>query len=234
MGQRVLGVLQARMSSTRLPGKTMKPILGRPMIDLQIERLMRSARLDRLVVATSDEASDDGLAAYLEAAGVGVHRGPLHDVLARFAGAVEVFGPCEHVARLTADCPLTDWRVLDACIDLHTEGGFDYSANDLQRTYPHGLDVEVMKMETLLTAAREATAPADREHVTPFIYQRPERFRLGSLTQARDLSGERWTVDTPADFEFAQRVYERLYPDNPAFTSEDILALDFRHTAADA
>ena len=230
----ILAVLQARMSSTRLPGKVMKPLLGRPMILRQIERLSRSERVDRLVAATSDHTSDDALATALRDAGVDVHRGPLDNVLARYAGAVRAFGPANHVVRLTADCPLADWRVLDACIALHLDGGFDFTANDLQRTFPHGLDVEVMTTAALGIAAREATAADEREHVTPFLYRRPERFRLGSLTQSEDQSAERWTVDTPADFDFVQRVYERLYPDNPAFTTEDVLALDFRHTAIDA
>jgi spore coat polysaccharide biosynthesis protein SpsF len=230
----ILGLLQARMSSTRLPGKVMKPILGAPMIDRQLERLARARSIDRLAVATSDDPSDDVLAAHLQARGVQVHRGPLYDVLARFAGALDAFGPAEHVVRLTADCPLADWRVIDDCIALHVDGGFDYSSNDLEPSYPRGVDVEVMRSDVLKAAAREATAPDEREHVTLFIYRRPDRFRLGSLKVAEDHSAERWTVDTPADFDFVRRVYERLYPDNPAFTSEDILALDFRHTAADA
>ncbi len=230
----ILGVLQARMSSTRLPGKVMMPLLGAPMIDRQIERLRRSARLDRLVVATSDDPSDDVLAAHLEASGVEVFRGPLADVLARFAGAVARLGPAQHVVRLTADCPLTDWRVLDRCIDLHLAEGNDYTSNDLPHTFPHGLDVEVMTAAALDAAVRDAVAQDEREHVTLFLYRRPDRFKLGCLTQDVDQSAERWTVDTSNDFEFVRRVYERLYAANSAFTSEDVLALDFRHTEADA
>jgi spore coat polysaccharide biosynthesis protein SpsF len=230
----ILGLLQARMSSTRLPGKVMRPLLGAPMIDRQLERLARSRRIDRLAVATSDDPSDDALAAHLEAAGVLVHRGALHDVLGRLAGAAEALGPADHVVRLTADCPLTDWRVIDAVIELHVAGGHDYSSCDLDRTFPHGLDVEVMSSAALQAAAREASDPAEREHVTLFLYRRPERFSLGSLTQAVDQSRHRWTVDTPADFAFVERVYGQLYPANPAFTTEDVLALDFSHSAADA
>ncbi|MBS0296619.1 MAG: glycosyltransferase family protein [Proteobacteria bacterium] len=230
----ILGMLQARMSSTRLPGKVMRDLLGRPMIDRQIERLRRAESLDRLVVATSDDASDDPLAEHLEREGVDVFRGPLTDVLARFSGALERFGPAEHVVRLTADCPLADWRVLDQVVRLHLAEGNDYTSNDLVRTFPHGLDVEIVRAEALQTAASEAVDPAEREHVTPFVYNRPDRFKLGCLTQAVDRSAERWTVDTPNDFAFVQRVYERLYPANPAFTSEDVLALDCRHGAEDA
>ena len=230
----ILGVLQARMSSTRLPGKVMRDLRGRPMIDRQIERLRRAETLDRLVVATSDDPSDDPLAEHLQAEGVGVFRGPLADVLARFAGATDRFGPAEHVVRLTADCPLTDWRVLDLVVRRHFEHGNDYTSNDLIRTFPHGLDVEIVRAEVLALADREATLPAEREHVTPFVYNRPDRFRLGCVTQAVDRSAERWTVDTANDFAFVRRVNERLYPATPVFTSEDILALDFRHGAEDA
>jgi spore coat polysaccharide biosynthesis protein SpsF len=193
------------------------------MIDRQIERLRRSTRLDRLVVATSDDPSDDVLAAHLS--DVEVHRGSLTDVLGRFIGALDAFGPAEHVVRLTADCPLTDWGLLDQVIAMHVEGGFDYTSNDLTRTFPHGLDVEICTAEVLRTAGREARDPAEREHVTPFIYGRPDRFRLGSLTGEPDLSHHRWTVDTPEDFAFVERVYARLYADNPAFTTRDVLTL---------
>jgi spore coat polysaccharide biosynthesis protein SpsF len=230
----ILGILQARMSSTRLPGKVMMPLAGAPMIDRQIERLRRSQRLDRLVVATSEDASDDVLVSHLEATGVDVHRGPLADVLARFEGAVARFGPANHVVRLTADCPLTDRTVLDRVIDLHLADRNEYTSNDLVRTFPHGLDVEIMTAEALAIAARDATTQDEREHVTLFIYRRPEWFKLGCLMQEADQSAERWTVDTPADYAFARRVYDALYAGKPAFTSADVLALDFRHTEADA
>ncbi|HWE44720.1 MAG TPA: glycosyltransferase family protein [Caulobacteraceae bacterium] len=230
----ILAVLQARMSSTRLPGKVMKPLLGVPMILRQLERLRRTRMLDALVVATSDDPSDDPLAHRLQGEGVATHRGSLNDVLDRFAGAVAAFGPAEHVVRLTADCPLADPEVIDACVRLHVEGGFDYTANDHPSTFPRGLDVEVMTAQALRVAASEAADPAEREHVTMFLYRRPERFSIGRLVGAEDLSRLRWTVDTPADFAFVERVYARLYPDKPDFTSDDIRALDFERTEEDA
>lgn len=230
----ILGVLQARTSSTRLPGKVLKPLLGRPMILRQLERLGRATMLDQLVVATSTEASDDGLAALLAAERIAVHRGPLNDVLTRFMGAVEGFGPAEHVVRLTADCPLADQEALDACVHLHIEGGYDYTANDHPSTWPRGLDVEVATTAALAAADRDATDPAEREHVTLHLYRHPERYKLGCLTRTPDLSRLRWTVDKPEDFAFVERVYERLYPQNPGFTTEDILALDFERTEAEA
>lgn len=224
-----VAVLQARMSSTRLPGKVMKPLAGRPMIERQLERLRRCETLERIVVATSDDPSDDVLAAHLESIGVPVFRGSLTDVLARYLGAARAFGIEGQMVRLTADCPLADPGVIDDCVRLHRELGVDYVSNGRRRTYPHGLDVEVFEVGALEIAGREATDPYDREHVTPFIYRHPERFSLGELVQATDESHLRWTVDTPEDFDFVARVYAALYPGKPDFTSDDVRALPFAH-----
>ena len=223
-----VAILQARMSSTRLPGKVMRPLVGRPMIERQLERLRRSTGL-RLVVATSTDASDDPLAKHLRDIGVDVFRGSLHDVLDRYVGAARTFGVEGALIRLTADCPLADPGVIDDCVRLRAELGVDYASNGRRRTYPRGLDVEVFTLEALLTAGREAVDPYDREHVTPFLYRHPERFTQGELVQARDESHLRWTVDTPDDFAFVERVYDALYPGKPDFTSDDIRALPFSH-----
>lgn len=222
----ILGIVQARMSSTRLPGKVLEPVLGQPMIARQIERLRRSRRLQRLVVATSDHSSDDVLASACQAIGVEVFRGSLDDVLDRFHGAVAAFGPATTVVRMTADCPLTDWALIDRVIATHLETGVDYTSNTPPvRTFPHGLDVEVMRASALETAWREAKDPYEREHVTPYIYRHPERFALGYVSDAPSLAHLRWTVDLPADLAFVRQVYEALYPRNPAFTSADIVGL---------
>jgi spore coat polysaccharide biosynthesis protein SpsF len=220
----ILGILQARASSRRLPGKVLKPLLGRPMLERQIERLGRARRLDRLTVATSTDTSDDAIAELCARIGIDCFRGSLGDVLDRFYRAALAAKP-DMVVRLTGDCPLTDPAVIDALIDLHRAGSFDYSSNAQVRTYPDGLDAEIMQLATLETAWREATLPSEREHVTPFIHRRPERFRLGSLTQTPDRSHLRWVVDDPQDFVFVTAIYEALYPPNPAFTSADILDL---------
>ncbi len=220
----ILAVLQARMTSTRLPGKVMADLLGAPMILRQIERLRRSRRLDRIVVATSSDASDDGFAAMLALHDVAVHRGPLDDVLARFEGALQAH-PAEVLVRLTADCPLADPEVIDATIDLLVARGLDYAANTpAHRTYPKGLDVEVMLGEGLLRAAREAADPYEREHVTPYLYRHPEVFAQDFISQDAEEGEVRWTVDRPDDLEFVRQVYGALYPDRPAFTSDDVRA----------
>ena len=228
-----VAVLQARMSSSRLPGKVMRPILGQPMIALQIERVRRSRRLAEVVVATSIDPSDDPLADFLSSIGVRVVRGPLDDVLGRFIAVIDTLGLTGDLVRLTADCPLADPEVIDACIDLRKQGEFDYASNGRLRTYPRGLDIEVFRIQALQQAARETNAPYDREHVTPWLYRPGSPFSQGELVQEIDESPLRWTVDLPADFEFVRRVYETLYPANPTFTSDDIRALPFAWREAD-
>lgn len=220
-----LAVLQARMSSTRLPGKVLKPLAGAPMILRQIERVRRARRIDRLVVATSDQPSDDPLAAVLAEAGVEVFRGPLDDVLARFLGALDAW-PAEHVVRLTADCPLADPGVIDATIARHLQAGADYTYNRLDPAgVPQGLDVEVITAAALRRVAREATAPDEREHVTWRVRQRPQDFKVAALVAAVDERGLGWTVDRPEDFAFVGAVYAALYPADPAFGAADVRAL---------
>ena len=213
------------MSSTRLPGKVLADVAGAPMILRQIERLRRCERLKQIVVATSDQASDDPLVERLDAAGVPVFRGALDDVLSRFMGAIEAFGPTRTVVRLTADCPLADPVLIDETLKAHLRAGADYTSNTpTRRSYPKGLDVEVFEAVALRVAAGETTDPYDHEHVTPFLYRNPRRFQVASLEQVADEGDVRWTVDRPDDLEFVRAVYDGLYAANPAFTSDDVRA----------
>lgn len=221
----IVAILQGRMSSTRLPGKVLRPILGRPMMGRQIDRIRRASRVDRLVVATSDQTADDPIAAFCAAEGVDCFRGSLNDVLGRFQAAARAFGPAKHVVRLTADCPLIDWTVIDAAIELHLQTGADCSGNVIERTYPDGLDVEVMTGPTLERACSEAVDSYEREHVTPYVYRHPELFRLAHLKQASDLKELRWTVDNPADFDKVEAVFAAFETRKHDFVQADILAL---------
>ena len=222
----ILAILQARMSSTRLPGKVLRPLAGAPMVLRQIERTNQSRRIDRLVVATSDDRTDDVLTDVLEAKGVEVFRGPLEDVLGRYAGALQAKGPADHVVRMTADCPFIDWEVIDAVIEAHLAADVDYTANTWRRrSFPKGLDVDIVKAAVLAEAAAEASDPYEREHVLPFIYGHPERYRLQGFEQAGDEGEVRWTVDLPEDLEFASAVYDALYPQDPAFTTNAVRRL---------
>ena len=223
-----LAILQARMTSTRLPGKVMRPVLGEPMIGRQIERLKRAKRLSGLTIATSTDPSDDVIESYARQIGVDCFRGPLDDVRARFIGALKAAGNPKTFVRLTADCPLADWRLIDRCIEAHEAAGADYTHNIPGWTFPKGLDVEVCQTSALARAEAEGLTPYDREHVTPYIYAHPELFRIERITRDPPLRF-RWTVDTPEDFAFVTAVYEALYPANPAFTSEDVLDWQAAH-----
>ncbi|MBS0409318.1 MAG: glycosyltransferase family protein [Proteobacteria bacterium] len=221
----ILAILQARMSSSRLPGKVLMPLAGAPMIVRQIERVSRARRIDRLVVATSVDPSDDPLAEAVRREGVPVFRGDLADVQARFIGALDQYGPADHVVRLTGDCPLADPQVIDATIDKVVAAGADYGSNTPpHRTYPKGLDVEVMTAAALRAAAARATTPEEHEHVTWILHRRPDLWRQAFLSQGPEEGDVRWTVDFPHDYAFVAAVYDALYPANPAFTSDDVRA----------
>jgi spore coat polysaccharide biosynthesis protein SpsF len=220
----ILGVLQARVSSSRLPGKVLKPILGKPMLSRQIERLQRARSMDRLVLATSVEAEDDALVGLARDAGIECFRGSLNDVLERFYQAAQSHAP-DHVVRLTGDCPLADPELIDQIVDYHLKGRYDYSSNSVQATFPDGLDVEVTTFGALERAWREAHLPSHREHVTLFIHSQPQHFKVGHFKQAVDQSKLRWTVDEPEDFEMVRQIYESLYPKKANFSTTDIMKL---------
>lgn len=235
-----LGVLQARMTSSRLPGKVLADLQGEPMIVRQIERLRQARLLDGLVVATSTDASDDPLVEVLSSLPdpVPVVRGSLDDVLDRFVAVIEEYQPAV-VVRLTADCPLASPQVVDTVIAAYMESDADYVSNTMKPTYPDGLDVEVVDASVLLDVARIATDPPEREHVTLGVYRRPEQYKIANVVGPQDLSDLRWTVDTPEDLAFVRHVYAELYPAKPAFDIDDVLALlkrepGLRRTSADA
>jgi spore coat polysaccharide biosynthesis protein SpsF len=221
----ILAILQARMSSTRLPGKVLMPLAGAPLVLRQIERLRRARHIDELLVATSTDPSDDQLAETLDGAEVPVFRGDLQDVLGRYNGALLTHPDALHVVRLTADCPLTDPALIDQVIEEHVRTGADYTSNTPEpRTYPKGLDCEIMRSDVLRAAAAEAVDKDEREHVTMFIYRRPDRFRIAGVSQGADEGDVRWTVDRPDDYQFVSAVYDALYPTTPTFDSPRIRA----------
>ena len=220
----ILAVLQARMASTRMPGKVMAPVLGEPMIWRQIERVRRARSLSKLVVATSTAASDDALAGFLLGRGCSVYRGDVDDVLGRYAAVAAAWNP-DYVVRLTADCPLTDPQLIDAAVSLAVTTGADYASNCSRRTYPEGLDVEVIAADALAMAARETDDAFDRDQVTSFITGRPERFLMSHLVQTPNLADLRWTVERPEDFAFVREVFRKLYPLDPGFGMNEVLEL---------
>jgi spore coat polysaccharide biosynthesis protein SpsF len=218
-----LAVVQARMTSSRLPGKVLADVVGEPMLSLQLGRLARAKQLGRIVVATSVDESDDPVAELADALGAEVCRGSLDDVLARFALAAE--GHRGPVVRLTADCPLIDPAVVDATVRLFLEtSGCDYASNFDPRRYPDGLDTEVLSADTLACAAAEATFPIDREHVTPFVRRDRKRFKAVGLEGPLDCGELRWTVDTQDDLDFVRAVVQRLGSERRRAGWLDVLA----------
>lgn len=222
------------MTSTRLPGKVLRPVLGEPMLARQIERVRRVVGLD-LVVATSDQASDDPVHDLCSSLGVACFRGPLDDVLARFVGAIQGYAG-NPIVRLTGDCPLTDPVLIEEVVRRHGEDRSDYTSNVVERHLPDGLDVEVVEREALQTAFRESAEPADREHVTRFLRRKPSRFRVQFVrqTEEKNLASLRWTVDVEQDLCFVRRVYAALYPTNPDFGWRDVLAFSRRTSRLNA
>jgi spore coat polysaccharide biosynthesis protein SpsF len=217
-------IVQARMTSTRLPGKVLLPLAGEPMLTRLVERLCRVERADGIIIATTTNATDDAIAALCERLGVPSHRGSEHDVLSRYADAARLHG-ASVVVRITSDCPLIDPALIDRLIATHAEGGSDYVSNMLPPSWPYGMAVEVFSAAALQQANTEATQAAEREHVTPFLYWHPERYRLRNVASPVDLSHHRWTVDTPEDYELVRRLFEALHPAQPNFSQADILSL---------
>ena len=224
----ILAVIQARMSSTRLPGKVLKDVLGQAMVVRQLERISRSKLIDQIVVATSVEKSDDPLAEVIETAGYKVFRGSLDDVLSRFQTLRKDLNPT-HIVRLTADCPLTDPEVIDGIIEQHIATGVDYTSNVIDRTFPRGLDAEVFTVAALDRLSELDLSDDEHEHVTLGFYKRQGEFTLTNFAGSANNSHLRWTVDNPEDYEFALWVYGELYPSKPNFDSADILALLEKH-----
>lgn len=220
----ILAILQARSSSTRFPRKVLQPLFGKPMILRQIERIVLSQKIDRLVVATSTDSSDNELVELLISHGIEVRRGPLDDVVSRFALVINEFHP-DHIVRLTADCPLTDPRVIDLVIDEHLRYGHEYTSNVLSPTFPDGLDAEVFTAAAFTRLTSSDLSLSEREHVTLGMYSRPEAYSTRNTSQLIDRSEHRWTVDVPEDLVFAEAVYAHLYQAEPGFGQEEILKL---------
>jgi spore coat polysaccharide biosynthesis protein SpsF len=223
---KIVMIVQARMTSTRLPGKVLKPVLGKPLLEYQIERLKRVKLAKEIVIATTTNATDDRIAALCDRLLISYFRGSEADVLARYHSAATNH-QADAIVRVTSDCPLIDPQEIDKVIQYYIQhqDQYDYVSNCLKRTYPRGMDTEVLSFKALNEAFIEATEQPDREHVTPFINRQPKRYNLGHVLYADDHSQHRWTVDTSEDFELIQKILEAIYPQNPEFSLEDCLRL---------
>lgn len=208
---KVVAIVQARMGSTRLPGKVMKSILGVPMIELLLARLSRSRYIDQIVLATSIDERNQPLVDHVTQLGYECAQGSEHDVLGRYLAAARKVG-ADVVVRITGDCPLIDPEVVDQAIERFKSASVDYLSNVDPATFPDGLDTEVFSIQALERAAAEASDPFDREHVTPYL-RRTDQFVRAAITNPEDFSALRWTVDEPSDLEVATAVFQRFSPD---------------------
>lgn len=229
---RVVATIEARMGSSRLPGKVLKPAVGRPLLSLMVERVRRARYLDDVVVATTTSAKDDAIVDLCRSEAIPFFRGSEEDVLGRVVEAGRAF-EAEVSVLLTGDCPLNDPLVIDqhVCAFLAAQPFVDYVANCEVRSYPHGLDMQVLAWRTLAGSADITAAPGTkrsfREHVGWYVRRHPERYRRLDVLAPPGLSNPafRITLDYPEDYERIRDVYEALYPTNPRFSTTDILAL---------
>jgi spore coat polysaccharide biosynthesis protein SpsF len=215
-------IIQARMGSTRLPGKVMLPLQGPTVLSHVIQRAKAVSNATVVCVATSTLSADDIIVNESVRNDALFYQGSESDVLSRYYEAA-LQEEADHIVRITSDCPLLDPQVVEHIIDVHLRTGADYTSNTHQRTYPRGLDVEVFTMQSLKEAYEQADLPAQREHVTPFIYQNPDKYRMEHVLHEEDCSAHRWTLDTPEDWRVIQAIYEGLYSANPKFGWLDAL-----------
>jgi spore coat polysaccharide biosynthesis protein SpsF len=224
---RTVAIIQARTGSTRLPRKVLLPLLGEPMLVRVIRRVARARSLDSVVVATTTLAEDDVLVELGRREDVRVTRGSADDLLDRYVAAAREEA-ADTIVRITSDCPIIDPAVIDDAIRAFRDAGVDYTSTGLEpRTYPRGLDVEVVTRDALERAWGEDTEPTWREHATPYIYRHPERFRILAVGTDEGIADHRWSVDTAADYELVRRIYDAFGRDD--FGWREVLALVEAH-----
>ncbi len=218
-----VAIIQARMGSTRLPGKVLADICGQPLLRRLIQRVVAVPQIDDVVVATTTESTDDVLSNWCIENSISVFRGSPDDVLDRFWQCAQRH-KSEFIVRVTADDPLKDSEIIGKALELcNSTPEVDYASNTLEPTYPEGLDIEVMRYRALERAANEARLPSEREHVTPYIWKHPDIFVLRNFGMQPDLSNWRWTVDKPADLELVRRIYAQ-FSDQPLVSYRDVIA----------
>ena len=220
--QKATAILQGRLGSTRLPGKVMLDLAGKPVMQHVYERILRCRNIDRIIVATSTDAKDDPIALLFGGLGVTVFRGSESDPLDRYYQAATWYG-LSHIVRIMADCPLVDPVVVDEVIAVHFDGGHDFSM--LSGSFPVGLDTTVYAYDALMRCWQEANRLSEREHIFPYITHHPELFDIGTLEKNWGASQLRWVMDHEVDYRFVTSVYDALYTPGKVFLSPDVLAL---------
>ncbi|MEN6325466.1 MAG: glycosyltransferase family protein [Syntrophomonas sp.] len=227
---RIVAIVQARMSSTRLPGKVLRNILGKPMLGFIVERLGWVKEIGQIVIATSSDPSDQLVYQFCRENGIACYRGNLNDVLDRFYHTAKEY-KADTVIRITGDCPCVDPQLVARLIDLFRSGNYNHAgiatgagAIFMENRFPNGLDAECFSFASLEKAWQEATEAADREHVTPYIWRNKDMFKCGSLKPEEDYSNIRLSVDHIEDFQLVSKIYENLYNQEKPFLMKDIIA----------
>ncbi|MGJ9459586.1 cytidylyltransferase domain-containing protein [Oceanobacillus sp. CF4.6] len=223
---KVVAIIQARMGSTRLPGKILKKVLDKPLLEYQIERVKRSKLIDEIVIATTTNEIEQPIVDFCNEFSILYYRGSEDDVLSRYFEAAKEYS-ADVVVRLTSDCPIIDPAVIDSVIGYYKNNNsdYDYVSNTLKRTYPRGYDTEVFSFRTLENAYINAREIFEREHVTPYIYQQTNLFRIDQVLNESDNSNCRFTVDTKEDFLLIEKILTSLYKVNNTFSHNDVMEL---------
>ncbi|WP_207205300.1 cytidylyltransferase domain-containing protein [Methanolobus psychrotolerans] len=221
-----MATIEARMTSTRLPGKVLKPIMGYPVLELLIERLQRSEYLDEIIVATTTNDTDEPIIALCDKLNIKYFRGSEEDVLIRVLDAAKSVS-ADIIVEITGDCPFVDPNIVDEYIQVFLNGDYDYVSNTIDRSYPIGFDVQVFPVSILEEVNTLTSDPVDHEHVSIYIYEHPERYRLKNMESDEEVY---WpdlavTLDTQEDYELIGRIFEELYPHNPEFSASDVVKL---------
>jgi spore coat polysaccharide biosynthesis protein SpsF len=225
---KIVAIIQARMNSSRLPGKVFNKLAGKPQIFHVCNRLTFSKRITQIVLATTTNPCDDCLCDWAQENKISFYRGDENNVLDRFYGAAKEYG-ADIVIRITADDPFKDPLVIDSCVDLLVSEGLDFTFNNKPPSFPEGLDTEVFTFTALDRAHSEAESDFDKEHVTQYFYKNPSLFRMQNYAYREDVSNIRLTVDTAEDYRLASLLYDELSKENRIFYLSDILELLERH-----
>ena len=221
--QGIVIISQARMGSSRLHGKVLKEVCGIPLLEFHVKRLQQSKLAKEVIIATTTDAKDDAIAEFCDSRNITCFRGSEEDVLARYYGASKL-SSCEHVARVTSDCPLIDPNIIDLVFREYFESRADYASNTLELTFPRGMDVEVFPSSLLERAFDEAQEQYEREHVTPWIRENKSVLKKNFSNNLGDQSHYRLTVDTKEDFDVVRKVIEKIYPEKAfSFNLEEII-----------
>lgn len=225
-GRRTCAIIQARMNSSRLPGKILLEAVGKPMLELMIERVQRVPSLDGIIVATTENASDDPVVALTERLGVGAYRGSEEDVLGRVLEAARAHN-VDVIVDLTGDCPLIDPGIMEDCVQVYQVGDADFVSNAITHSFPLGVDVNIFATEILADVVRRTDDPLYREHVSLFIHRNPEIYSLKGVAAPAEFTRPEieLTLDEADDYRLIGEIFDSLYPENPAFGLRDVLDL---------